>query len=88
MFHSHTVRELKNRIDGFEELQKEKYQEYMYGVRKICYHSVNAIAGKKGFKKESNVFPLDIDKVITRQKIKSGKLKPVVITRKSINDGK
>lgn len=68
-------------------MQKEKYQEYMFGVRKICFWSVNAIAGKKGFKKESSVFPLEIDRTIRKQKVKKGKIKPVVITREK-RDGK
>jgi len=51
----------------------------MYGVRKICFWATKAVTGKKGFKKESDVFPLDIDKEIRRAKIKG--MKPVVITR-------
>lgn len=78
-----TFREIGNCIDGFERLKKEEFQEYMLGVRKICYWSVNVMAGKKGFKKESDVFPLDMDKEIKREKIK--KMKPVKITRTKIN---
>lgn len=55
----------------------------MYGVRKICFHTNRAIAGKKGFRKETDVFPLDIDKEIKRARIK--KMKPVVITRTEKN---
>jgi hypothetical protein len=78
-----TLREIQNAIDGFEYLKKEQFQEYMYGVRKACYWTMKSMHGKK-IKKESDLFPLEIDKVIRREKIKN--MKPVEITR-IVKDG-
>jgi hypothetical protein len=82
-FYGSTLRELKNAIDGFENHKKEQFQEYMYGVRKACYWTMKSMYGKK-IKKESDLFPLEIDKAIRKAKIKN--MKPVEITR-IVKDG-
>jgi hypothetical protein len=77
-----TLREIHNAIDGFEKLKEEKFEEYMLGVRKICY-SVRLPYVKKGRTlKEEDIFPLKIDKEIKREKTK--RMKPIVVTRTEI----
>lgn len=70
-----TLREISNAINGFEQLKKEQFQEYMIGVRKICYWTTSVWGGKT---KELDIFPLEIDTEIRRAKIRS--MKPIEVT--------
>jgi hypothetical protein len=64
-----TIHEFKNAIDGFEKLRKEQQQEYLFGVRKICFWTIRAMVGKKG-PKETDIFHLEIDELIQKARLK------------------
>lgn len=77
-FYKSTLLEIHNAIEGFEQLKREEFQEYMFGVRKICYWQMKSMIGKK-MKKEEDIFSLDIDKEIRKAKVR--KMKPIEKTR-------
>jgi hypothetical protein len=71
-----TMRELSNAIDGYNEDKKEQSNEYWLGVRRICFHVLNAAGAK--VKREEDVFEMEIDRQIKKQRYAD--LKPTTVT--------
>jgi hypothetical protein len=71
-----TLREMKNAVEGFEKMQSQEHQKYMIGVRLIAFHHRKALGDKK-LRRPEQLFPLDIDDKILKQRIKRMKLTQV-----------
>lgn len=66
-----TFRQFKNAMEGFEELRREQFQEYLIGVRITSFYSMKAM-GYKG-KRPADLFELESDLANRRQILKQQK---------------
>lgn len=71
-----TLREINNAIDGFEDLRKDDYQQYLIGCRIISYWAYKGHVGKK-LRRYDQLFELDADIQARRERLKD--MKPVEI---------
>jgi hypothetical protein len=71
-----TLHELSLAIEGFNELKHQEFQEYLYGVRLICFWSSAPHLPKKAkIKRPEDILTLDVDKKIRKNRI--AKFKPI-----------
>jgi len=74
-----TIRELQNAQNGFNKNQETQIQEYMIGVRMICYWVVKPNLKKNSRIKPQDLFELPIDKEVRKQRLKN--VKPIKLIR-------
>jgi hypothetical protein len=75
-FYKMTLREISNMISGAIKKEERDLQWDLYNARIISFYACAPHLGKSsGIKKPSDLFELDIDKELKKQKIK--KLKPI-----------
>lgn len=68
-----TLAELREAIDGFNELRSHEMSEFMTAVRLVCFYVV--APHNKNIKRPTDVFELPIDKEM--RKIRLKKMKPI-----------
>lgn len=68
-FYGMTIAEIRDSVDGFEELNRERFQEYLTGCRIISFWSFKGHAGKK-LKRYDQIFELAADVKARRERLK------------------
>jgi hypothetical protein len=76
-FYEMSIVELSDAIDGFNELRKEEFQEYLIGCRLVSFY--NVIPHTNKVKSPKDLFELDSDKSALKRRI--SKMKPIEVIR-------
>jgi hypothetical protein len=79
-FYDMTILEISDAIDGFNELEDERNQNYLEGVRTISYYAVIAHLSKKA-KVKGPADLIQLKKDIKAKKDRIKKMKPIEVIR-------
>jgi hypothetical protein len=77
-FYSMTLNELDNAIEGYNKRVQDDLQWAMYNARLVCFYTFAPHLKKNsGVKKPEDLFPLALDKILRRQRLK--RLEPIKV---------
>lgn len=78
VFYLMTMAELYDAITGATEHERNQLQWHLWGIRKAIYFQVNYANGAKDHVKEEDIFSLEMDEELKRQRFAN--MKEITIT--------